>query len=484
MSGSERPGQENLNMNGDSPAGYTGTTDRVSGEYHYKSGYTQKIYSDAHYVPADETTVPPRYYTPPERPAKEPAEEKTERPRSSAAFRVLCACLACLIIGGTAGALYMGKRIEARFNAVEQRLDQAEMTIGDVGALSEKAMTAANSFSSMSTVTRSGGAATPAAIYDMACEQVVGITTEVTYTNFFGQTSSSAVTGSGFIVSEDGYILTNYHVIEYAFQYDYAITVMLHDGTRYKASIVGVEESNDIAVLKIDGSGFAPVTFGDSNAISVGDEVYAVGNPLGELEFTMTFGRVSALDRLIITEENGMGINMFQFDAAVNSGNSGGPAYNAKGEVVGIVTAKYSSSGVEGLGFAIPMNDAANIAGDLITKGYVTGKAYMGVQLDSRYTSVYSRYYGLPNGAYVSFVERGSCAERAGIQSGDIITAIGEIPIKSYADVNSAIRHFSAGENTVVTVFRSGSDMQLEIIFDEARPNDSAVSPGQGGGKK
>lgn len=376
----------------------------------------------------------------------------------------------------------MGNRIETRLEDVELRLTEAESGIEEANALGEKAVTAASAAGASTSAP--AGSVAPSEIYAMACKQAVGISTDVTYTNFFGQNSSAAVSGSGFIIAEDGYILTNYHVIEYAFEHECDVTVMLHDGTVYTASIVGVEESNDIAVLKIDASGLTPVTFGDSSALSVGDEVYAVGNPLGELEFSMTFGRVSALDRLITTEENELGINMFQFDAAVNSGNSGGPVYNAKGEVVGIVTAKYSSTGVEGLGFAVPMSDAADIASDLITKGYVTGKAYMGVQLDQRFTAVFSRYYGLPMGAYVSYVERGSCAEQAGIQSGDIITAIGEIQVKSYSDVNNALRRFSAGENTTISVYRSGNEMQLEIVFDEVKPDGDSAAPAQGSAKR
>lgn len=467
---SEQDG-ENLNTYGAAPSGYTGATDRESGEYHYKSGYTQRLYSDAHYVPADESTAPPKYYTPP--PEKPPKETSPRRGKGGSGLRVLCACMLFLILGTMAGALFMGKRMELRLMDMEQRLNAAEASLLEVGELSEKAL-AASARSGASALSRLPGEISPSAIYERACREVVGITTEVTYTNFFGRTSSSAVTGSGFIVSEDGYILTNFHVIEYAYQYDYKITVMLHDGTRYTASIVGVEEGSDIAVLKIDAAGLTPVTMGDSNGIAVGDELYAVGNPLGELEFTMTFGRVSALDRIINAGENGEEVNMFQFDAAVNSGNSGGPAYNARGEVIGIVTSKYSSSGVEGLGFAIPMNDAAEIAGDLITKGYVTGKAYLGVQLDQRYTSVYSRYYGLPNGAYISYVERGSCAEKAGVQPGDIVTAIGSIPIGSYTDVSSALRHFTAGDESEIEVYRSGETRKLAIVFDEAKPAEAA----------
>ena len=198
-----------------------------------------------------------------------------------------------------------------------------------------------------------------------------------------------------------------------------------------------------------------------------------MGNPLGELEFTMTIGYVSALDRIINTEANAAAINMFQLDAAINSGNSGGPVYNSLGEVIGVATAKYSSSGVEGLGFAIPINDAASIANDLITKGYVTGKAYMGVSLDNRYNSMYSQYYGMPIGAYVASVEEGSCAETAGIQTGDIITELGGNVIESYTDLKAALKQFSAGDTTELTLYRAGESMELSITFDEAKPDNA-----------
>ena len=449
---------ENTNPEQQSSGGYSGDTDRVNGEYHYKNGYTQKIYSDAHYVPENENTVPPRYYTPPEKPVKAPKEKKPH----GKWVKALCLCLVCALLGGVCGAGIMAGSMNSRIAAVEQMLE--EQTKGTQSIGSQTSSTPAP----VSTTT----AAKPvAAIYDQACNEVVGITTEVTYTNFFGQTSSSAVSGSGFIVSPDGYILTNYHVIEYAYKGNYAITVMLHDGTRYEASIVGVEDCNDIAVLKIDASGLDPVTFGDSDKLSVGDDVYAVGNPLGELEFSMTTGHVSALDRLITTDESSEAINMFQIDAAVNSGNSGGPVYNANGEVVGIVTAKYSDTGVEGLGFAIPINDAAKIANDLITKGYVTGKAYMGVSIDERYNSMYSQYYNMPIGAFVKSVESGSCAESAGIQAGDIITRLGDVEITGYSDLKQAIKQYSAGDSAELELYRAGESRTLTVTFDEAVPD-------------
>lgn len=449
---------ENTNPEQQSSGGYSGDTDRVNGEYHYKNGYTQKIYSDAHYVPENENTVPPRYYTPPEKPAKAPKEKKPH----GKWVKALCLCLVCALLGGLCGAGIMAGSMNSRIVAVEQMLEEQTKETLSIGSQTS---------STPAPVSTTTAAKPIAAIYDQACNEVVGITTEVTYTNFFGQTSSSAVSGSGFIVSPDGYILTNYHVIEYAYKGNYAITVMLHDGTRYEASIVGVEDCNDIAVLKIDASGLDPVTFGDSDKLSVGDDVYAVGNPLGELEFSMTTGHVSALDRLITTEDGSEAINMFQIDAAVNSGNSGGPVYNANGEVVGIVTAKYSDTGVEGLGFAIPINDAAKIANDLITKGYVTGKAYMGVSIDERYNSMYSQYYNMPIGAFVKSVESGSCAESAGIQAGDIITRLGDVEITGYSDLKQAIKQYSAGDSAELELYRAGESRTLTVTFDEAVPD-------------
>lgn len=441
------------------PAYYTGDTDRVNGEYHYKNGYTQKMYSDAHYVPAGESTTPPRYYTPPERPVKEPKERK-----NSGAGRLIALCLLCAVLGGAAGAGLVGARFSERLDAMEASLEEAKEEV----ALGRSAQ-AGSAVSS--------GGMTPSQIYAQACRQVVGISTEVTYSNFFGMTSSSAVGGTGFIVSQNGYIVTNYHVVEYAYEGKRSVSVMLHDGTRYDASIIGVDESSDVAVLKIDAANLTPVTIGDSDALSVGDDIYAVGNPLGELDFSMSSGHVSALNRLITTEANTEAINMFQVDAAVNSGNSGGPAYNARGEVVGVVTAKYSDTGVEGIGFAIPINDAASIANDLITRGYVTGKAYMGIKLDDRYNSMYSQYYGMPIGAYVDSVDSGSCAEAAGIRAGDIITELGGEEITGYSDLKKAVRQFSAGDTAELTLYRAGESLSLSIVFDEARPDSMSDSP-------
>lgn len=445
-------------------------TDRVNGKYHYKNGYTQKIYSDAHYVREEDSTVPPRYYTPPEKAPREPKEPRAPRksPGKAGSFaRTVCLCLVCALLGGLGGGAYVASRLTERVDALQQGMTELkEQTLAEDG-------------STFASATAAGEAGTLSAstIYDRACRQVVGITTEVAYTNLFGLTSSSAVTGTGFIVSENGYIVTNYHVIEYAYTGGQDLTVMLHDGTRYSASIVGVEESNDIAVLKIDAANLSPADLGDSDSLTVGDTVYAVGNPLGDLDFSMSTGHVSALDRVIKTDENVDSINMFQIDAAVNSGNSGGPVYNTRGEVIGVVTAKYSDTGVEGIGFAIPINDAASIAQDLITNGYVTGKAYMGVKLDERYTSMYSQYYGMPLGAYVYSVDPGSSAEKAGLRPGDIITGLGDADVSCYDDLSSAVKSFSAGDTTEVRIYRAGENLTVSITFDELLPDSTYDSP-------
>ena len=416
-------------------------------------------YADAHFEPAEGGTVPPQYYTPPQRTAKEP---KPKKKRSGGFLKIACVALVCAILGGLLGSALTGRQLSGRIDALEQSLQESSQAVEELQQRQSETNRA-------SLVATQGGGLSASQIYEMACQQVVGITTNVTTTNFFGMTSSAAVSGSGFIISEDGYIITNYHVVQYAAEGNLPVTVMLHDGTKYEASIVGTEQANDIAVLKIEASGLSPAVLGNSDEILVGDTVYAVGNPLGELEFSMSTGHVSALDRVISTEES-EAINMFQIDAAVNHGNSGGPVYNSRGEIIGVVTAKADDSGVEGLGFAIPINDAYHIAEDLVTKGYVTGKAYLGVWLDERYSGMYAQYFGMPLGAYVTKTEPGSTAEKAGLQTGDVITQIDDYEISSYSDLKSVIRHYSAGDSAQLTYFRAGESSTVTIVFDEAVP--------------
>jgi serine protease Do len=363
-------------------------------------------------------------------------------------------CLAALLILGAAGYGVTSYFIDHPIRIVSTNTGDTSLDNNDSGYISS-AFNIGNSSTVLSATE----------IYKIASNQTVGISTEVTTTNVFGQAVSGTVTGTGFILTADGYIMTNYHVIKEAYQGGYEIKVMLHDGSSYTAKIVGIEDDNDIAVLKIDAKNLSAVTLADSSKMEVGEPVYAIGNPLGELTYTFTGGMVSALDR-DITGEDGTTINMFQIDAAVNSGNSGGPVYNSEGEVIGVVTAKYSSTGVEGLGFAIPINDAAEIATQLIQYGYVTGKPALGISVQT-ISEQAAKYYNLVPGVSVGSVTSGSCAEKAGILKGDIITKLGDKEITTTAELLAA---YKAGDTTTVTVYRSGSYKTLTLTFDEEKP--------------
>jgi len=451
----ETGGTPQENTGAAQPSGQSG-----DGEYHYVKPETTRLYADADYVRQDETTVPPRYYVPPEKTQAKPRRAKVKGSGSGLWWKVACLCLVCALLGGIAGGALAG-------TSLAKKLSGTAATT-----------TSSPSGSGTSTVTASKtGTMTPAQIYDMACKQVVGIQSNVTYANFFGQTTTAAVSGTGFFISTDGYILTNYHVIEDAYTSNSTITVLTHDGTSYKATVTGVESSNDLAVLKIDATGCSAVTFGDSDSMSVGDTVYAVGNPMGELQFTMTSGMVSALDRAVTTDEYTTAINMFQFDAAINEGNSGGPVYNTKGEVVGIVTAKYASTGVEGLGFAIPINNVSDIVDQLIKQGYVSGQSSLGITVKTVDSAV-AQYYNMVQGAYVDSVNAGSCSEKAGVKKGDIITALNDKQITSTSDLASAKKNYKAGETVTLKIYRSGAYQELKVTLDEEKNTGSTSSSG------
>lgn len=391
----------------------------------------------------------------------EPKEEKKKKKSGHGFLRAACIVLACAVFSAGSSCLVVNQMLKNNDN---QTPNQVVIGSGNMGNASPNVTTP---------VYTAGTELSGKEIYNLGRQQVVGIRTDVVSTNIFGQTASRPVSGSGFIISEDGYILTNYHVIEYAAVYGYDLQVMLLDGTSYTAQIIGYESENDIAVIKIDAKGLNAVTLGSSESLSVGDMVYAIGNPLGELDYTMTSGIVSALDRVIKTDSS-TEINMFQIDAAVNSGNSGGPVYNSKGEVIGIVTAKYSSTGIEGLGFAIPIDDALSITSDLIEKGYVTGKPYMGINveaIDSRLV----RYYNLPVGLFVTNVESGSCSEKAGIQQGDILTKLGDVEVSTRSELLSAKQSYTAGDTTTVEIYRNGQLQTLTITFDETPAPENAA---------
>ena len=307
------------------------------------------------------------------------------------------------------------------------------------------------------------------AIYELAKQQVVGVTTEISYTNYFGQISSASVSGSGFIISADGYIMTNNHVIEDARKGGYAVSVLMYDGTEYTAELVGYDVANDIAVLKIEADGLTPVETGSAEDIVVGREIYPVGNPLGELNFSMTTGIISATDRTITTSADSAPINMFQIDAAVNKGNSGGPVYDATGEVIGVVTAKTSESGTEGLGFAIPIEDAIHVADQIIQYGYVKDRATIGVA-GITVTDAMAERYGMVVGAYVRTITADGPAAAAGIQERDIITAVDDRAVTGFTELTSIVRDYAVGDTAEFTVWRGGETLRMTVTFGESQP--------------
>ena len=285
--------------------------------------------------------------------------------------------------------------------------------------------------------------------------------------NFFGRQVQTASSGSGFIISKDGYIVTNYHVVGGGT----SVEVTLNNGKTFPAQIIGGDPDYDIAVIKVDPgeTELQPVVLGASSSLQVGDEVVAIGNPLGELTFSMSEGIVSCLNREITVDNTPF--NMIQVTAAVNSGNSGGPLFNIYGEVVGIVSAKYSSNNasatsasVEGLGFAIPIDDVLSMIQDIIENGQVTSKAYMGVTVAD---AAYYPETGVRSGAYLAEVVEDGPAARAGLQAGDVITMLGTTTITSQDDVTSAMgsKSYRAGDTTTVTFVRDGQVMTTELTF-------------------
>ena len=316
-----------------------------------------------------------------------------------------------------------------------------------------------------------------AEVYAATVNSVVSIRTSATSgTNFFGQAVETASAGSGFVLTAYGYIVTNYHVVKDAD----TVTVTMYNGDEYNALYVGGDEDYDIAVIKVEATGLPAVTLGDSSTLNVGDHVLAIGNPLGELTFSMSGGMVSSVNRTINVD--GTPFNMIQTDASINPGNSGGPLMNSYGEVVGIVSAKYSSysdESVEGLGFAIPINDVYAMIEDIMTNGYVTNKPYLGIFGGSMTEQMAAQYrYDISKGVFVYSVEEGSAAEKAGLQMGDVITKVDDTDISTMEDLTAVKKQYSAGDTVTFTVYRQGETITLSLTWD-ATPADTAANENQ-----
>jgi serine protease Do len=276
-------------------------------------------------------------------------------------------------------------------------------------------------------------------------------------------------TGSGIIISEDGYIVTNHHVVEDS----RAVNVILHNGLEYTARVVGSDRLSDIAVLKINAEGLPAAEFGDSDMMVPGDPVAAIGNPLGiDLRATITTGVISGINRDITLEDSAGDITMtvLQTNCAVNPGNSGGPLLNQYGQVIGIISAKImgsASQNVEGLGFAIPSSTAAPLVDQLIEYGYVRGRPAIGITVDLSYNSTVAQSYGLPPGVRITGVNERSDAYAKGLLPNDIITHINDTVITGIGDVNAVRNEHTAGDVLRFTVFRMGETLTLYITLME-----------------
>ena len=382
-----------------------------------------------------------QYHSGPQQPVQEMKPVKKNR----MGLRVTALALCCALLGGAVGggvAYYAGNRPgETSVNVSSRPAAQVSVnTVDGKNAMSD------------------------AEVYAAGVNSVVSINvTGTSGTNFFGQAVQTASSGSGFILTKDGFIVTNYHVVKDADQ----VKVTLYNGDEYEAKYVGGDEDYDIAVIKVEATDLQPVTLGDSSSLNVGDHVLAIGNPLGELTFSMSGGMVSCVNRAINVD--GTPFNMIQTDASINPGNSGGPLFNQYGEVVGIVSAKYSSTGnesVEGLGFAIPINDVFAMIQDIMTNGYVTNKPYLGVTAGTMTEQMAAQYrYDITSGVFIYSVEEDSAADHAGLKMGDVITKVDDTAITSMEDLTVAKKQYSAGDTCTLTVYREGQETTVELTW-------------------
>ena len=402
--------------------------------YSYRKGDKVENVRDVDYTEVSDTAA-----------TADPWEEKKPK-KNRLGLKIAALALACALIGGAAGAGITHTITSAHGSTQIEVSDRQVAEVRQVKVDGKQQLTMPE-------------------VYAANVNSVVSINVSTT-TNVFGRTTESAASGSGFFITKDGYILTNYHVIEGAS----TVKVTAYDGTTYDAAVIGGDEDYDIAVIKVEGTNFQPVVIGKSGSVQIGETVAAVGNPLGELTFSMSQGIVSCVNRAINVD--GKPFNMIQVDCSINPGNSGGPLFNSYGEVIGIVSAKYSSysnTTVEGIGFAIPIDDVLAMVKDIMTNGYVTNKAYIGITPQTMNAQIAQQFrYDVTQGVFVCSVEEGSAAEKAGLRMGDVITKIDDKTITSYEDLVAAKKSYSAGDTATFTIYREGKTQTVELTFDAA----------------
>ena len=412
-----------------------------------------------------------------------PAENRSRRQgRLSVGLGLFLMCLVLTAVVGLFGGLMISNYTHNNYVLYAERADTApvqrelaqapaaapEAKTDDASDAGDDASATAGTVSAF----RESGSYTKAQIVEMSAPSVVGIDTITTATtnNYwygYGQSYDVPGSGSGVILTEDGYIATCAHVVEGA----KTVKVTLNDDTTYDATIVGTDDKNDIAIIKIDATGLTPAIVGDSTTLTVGSEVIAIGNPLGELRGTATAGIISATNRTI--EVEGQTMTLVQTDAAISPGNSGGGLFDASGKLIGIVNAKVSDSRAEGLGFAIPVNSVLDEISDLLNYGYVTGRPYLGVSTQDVTLRSRNRMWYYSEGTRCVLVEKvvsGSAAEKAGIQAGDLILKLEDKNISSGDELSSAIGNYKPGDTVTLTLQRDGEELTVEVTFGEYMP--------------
>ena len=411
-----------------------------------------------------------------------PAENRSRRQgRLSVGLGLFLMCLVLTAVVGLFGGLMISNYTHNNYVLYAERADTApvQRELAQAPAAAPEAKTdasdagdAADAAAGTVSAFRESGSYTKAQIVEMSAPSVVGIDTITTATtnNYwygYGQSYDVPGSGSGVILTEDGYIATCAHVVEGA----KTVTVTLNDDTTYDATLGGTDDNNDSAIIKLDATGLTPAIVGDSTTLTVGSEVIAIGNPLGELRGTATAGIISATNRTI--EVEGQTMTLVQTDAAISPGNSGGGLFDATGKLIGIVNAKVSDSKAEGLGFAIPVNSVLDEINDLLHYGYVTGRAYLGVSTQDVTLRSRDRMWYYSDGTRCVMVERvtsGSAAEQAGIQAGDLILKLEEKQITSGDDLSAAIGEYKPGDRATLTLQRDGKELTVTVTFGEYAP--------------
>ena len=403
-----------------------------------------------------------------------PVENK-KRQRLSVGVGLFLTCIVLTTIIGLFGGLMISNYTHNNYVMYAEKAEEAPVqreVLQENPAPSEEAEAKVETKADTVAAFTENNQFSKAQIVEMSAPSVVGIDTVTTVTtnNFwygYGQSYEAPGSGSGVILTEDGYIATCAHVVNGA----KSVKVTLNDDTSYDATIVGTDTKNDIAIIKIEATGLTPAIVGDSTTLTVGSEVIAIGNPLGELRGTATAGIISATNRTI--EVEGQTMTLVQTDAAISPGNSGGGLFDATGKLIGIVNAKVSDSRAEGLGFAIPVNSVLDEISDLLNYGYVKGRPYLGVSTQDVTLRSRSGMWYYSDGTRCVLVEKvvkDSAAEQAGIQSGDLILKLEDKTISSGEALSAAIGAYKPGDKATLTIQRDGQEMTVEVTFGEYTP--------------